>query len=152
MREDTSIHQGEEVPLGRAGVLGLEVPENPAVSVLLKNVQLGFDVGTGIGLEGGVPGGQVARGVAASDVARTGVGPVVAGADTVTVEVFGAVSQGTGPFADNDPFANKACQYSKSMSGRWESLLGVGGVVGGAGADVVKVFLSQVSRRYLRAG
>ena len=81
--ENAGVEQAEEVPL-RAR-LGLEVPEDPAAGVLLKDLELGLDVAAHVVLELVAPGFDEVDVLAGADVGRVGVGAVVAGADAVAV-------------------------------------------------------------------
>lgn len=93
--EDAGVNEAEEVPLG--GGLGLEVPPEPALGLLLEDVELGVDVFDGVGLVLRGPLVDVVDGGAATDIvgAEVGtvslalaVGAVVAGTDAVTVLFF----------------------------------------------------------------
>lgn len=87
-RPDSVVDESEEVPLGTR--FGLEVPEDPAVGVLLERVDLSLDVVSCGVLEILVPLIDEVLRRAATDVGRAvaiglRVGPVVAGADAIAV-------------------------------------------------------------------
>ena len=82
LRHDAVVDEVKGTPL--LGPRSLEVPEDPALSVLLESFHLGFDVATGVLLVGGVPLVNELEAGAVSDVGAVGIGTVVASTNEVT--------------------------------------------------------------------
>lgn len=102
IRKDTGVEQAEEIPLSAR--LGLEVPEDETLRLLLIHVELCVDVILSIGLLGLIPGVDE---VDITAGARTGSAAwevaFPARTKSVTVERGGAVSHGRGPLTNNHP-------------------------------------------------
>jgi len=98
LREDAVVNQGESIPFTGARVLGLEVPEDPSIGVLLKGFKLSLDVSANVIAPGLVPranvvlvGARVHKPRTSVDVVRS----IVTRANTVAVEPGGAVGDGS---------------------------------------------------------
>lgn len=101
IRKHTRVQQAEKIPL--CTCLGLKIPENASLGVLLVDLQLRLDEAPRIVFEDLAPGVDEVYIGAGADVGGAGVGAVVAGADLVAVEGSGAVGHGGGPLADDSP-------------------------------------------------
>lgn len=112
------INQPEEIPFGRR--FRFEIPKDPSPSCLFVGVQLGFDVSAGVVFQGLVPGVDPVDCVTGSDARTSWVPAVVAGADAVAVECWGAVGHCACPFTYNEDvvgvggvgFCNVACGFN----------------------------------------
>jgi len=82
LREDAVVDEVKGAPL--LSIRSLEVPEDPTVGVLLKDLHLGLDVATSVLLVGGVPRVDKLEAGAISDVRAAWVTSVVTSADEVT--------------------------------------------------------------------
>jgi len=75
--EDAAVDESESVPFG--GTFGLEVPEDPSISVALESLKLGLDEAAHVVLESLRPGLHEVDAVAAAVVGAAGVSAVVTG-------------------------------------------------------------------------
>jgi hypothetical protein len=101
LREHAVVQQLKHIPLART-TLSLEVPEDPPARLGLVRIQLHFDIAANLVLPVLGPRGDGAGFASAgADVVRVCVASFHAGALVEAVQVGRAVSEGTGPFADN---------------------------------------------------
>lgn len=127
--EHTLVEQGEKIPLGCS--LGLEIPEDETLSLLLVNIQLSGDEARGVVL--GVRRPRVDR-IDASALSTAGRSTVEvafpARSFLEAVQIGSAVGHGRAPFAHQDP------------------VLAVSRVSTGIFADSLDVLLRWVSKGY----
>jgi hypothetical protein len=101
LRKHAIVQQLKHIPLASTA-LSFEVPEDPATCLGLVRIQLDFDVAANLVLPVLRPRGDgTGFASAGADVVRVCVASFHAGALVEAVKVGRAVSEGTGPFADN---------------------------------------------------
>lgn len=126
LRKDATIKQLEEIPLSRT-TLSLEVPEEPALCASFEGVQLDLDVPAYTVLPIFSPRVNSARlAGAGADVGCAGETTFHARARCEAVEVFGAVSDSTRPFADDYPFVRRSVGVDLLNNDQcWKNICGI---------------------------
>ena len=99
--KDPDIQESEKIPL--RAPLGFEVPEDPALAVQLKHIQLHLDILAHVVLESLCPGLDEVDVLAGAVECGAGVGAIVAGADSIAVEGGGAVRRCCCPLTYHEP-------------------------------------------------